>query len=199
MPAREPRVSRPADAEGPVLRTPRLELRPVRYAEQAGALARVIEASDPPPPPGSPAPGRRAHAERTVGRSAGAFAAQGYGLWFMHRAGRDEPVGWCGLKDGENPARPELMYGLAVGARGEGLATEAVRALVAHAFSLPGVEAVWGAARPENEASLRVMARAGMTCEGTRTLDGQAYVVYRTDRRRGRGGPADPPARRTAD
>jgi RimJ/RimL family protein N-acetyltransferase len=163
----------------PALRTARLELRPLLSLRQLDGLLRVTEAAhgehDPPRTPEE----RHAHGVRTLERSASSFASNGYGLWLLHRPGQAEPCGWCGLKDGDDPARPELMYGLVPGARGQGLATEAVRALVAHAMALPGTDHVWGAARPENTESVRVMARAELVFSGNRLLDGREYVTYR--------------------
>lgn len=49
---------------------------------------------------------------------------------------------------------------------GHGYMTEAVRAVVNWAFTRPDVHRVWAVCDVDNPASARVMAKAGMTCEG---------------------------------
>ncbi len=160
------------------LATPRLRLRPVLDGEPADALARLSAHVHEEAEPDRVSPARSEHARRVVARSAAAFAAHGFGLWLLVPHGARDPVGWCGLKAGDDPAEPELMFGLLPAARGTGLATEAVRAVVAWARALPRTRRVWGAARPGHLASLKVMERAGLRDEGRRTLDGEEYDVY---------------------
>lgn len=74
------------------------------------------------------------------------------------------------------------MFGLVPEARGAGLATEATLAVLDHALALPGTRRIWGAARPDNAASVGVMERAGLAYEGRRTLDGTEFVIYSTAR-----------------
>ena len=50
---------------------------------------------------------------------------------------------------------------------GHGYATEAARAIVAWALSLPAVRRVWATCDTENVASARVLERAGLVLEGT--------------------------------
>lgn len=155
-----------------------LVLRPVLEGEPVEPLARLSAFVHGEPEPDGLSPVRLAEARRIVARSAASFAAHGYGLWLLLPPGAREAIGWCGLKPGDDPAEPELMYGLVPGGRGSGHATEAVRAVIALAFTLSATRRVWGAARPGNASSTRVMERAGLTLEGLRILDGDEYVVY---------------------
>lgn len=84
------------------------------------------------------------------------FAAVGYGLWTVRRAAT--PVGSCGLRDGGGSA--ELLVSLDPLARGQGLAVEAARAVLARAVLVGGVIA-W--TEPGNGAAQRVLARLGFT------------------------------------
>jgi RimJ/RimL family protein N-acetyltransferase len=61
--------------------------------------------------------------------------------------------------------RVEIGYWLFPQGRGRGIATRAARALAEHAFHV-GVLRVEAVVRPENEASIRVLERAGFTREG---------------------------------
>jgi ribosomal-protein-alanine N-acetyltransferase len=103
----------------------------------------------------------------------------GYGLWVLLPRGSEFIIGWCGLKPGIDPAHPEIMFGLAPMSRRQGLATEAARAVVAYALSLPGVSSVWGATAKHNGASAAVMTRVGMAFESEGPLDGVQSLIYR--------------------
>lgn len=174
--------------------TPRLALRPVLEDEPVEPLARLSARVHGDADPDHPPPERVRDAHRAVARSAAAFAAHRYGLWLLVPPGAAEAIGWCGLKAGDDPAQPELMYGLVPDARGRGLATEAVRAVVALALALPRTVRVWGAALPDNAPSARVMERAGLAREGLRTLeDGVTYVVHATRGDLGHDGGHEPP------
>lgn len=63
---------------------------------------------------------------------------------------------------------------------GQGLMTEAARALVAWCQSQPAIERVAALVHPGNEASLRVLEKAGLRCEGLRAR-GAAHGAERVD------------------
>ena len=103
----------------------------------------------------------------------------GYGLWVLMSRGTERVIGWCGLKPGSDPTNPEVMFGLEPSSRGQGLATEAARAVVAYALALPGVSSVWGATSTGNVAAAAVMRRVGMAFESEGLLDGVQSVIFR--------------------
>jgi len=74
-----------------------------------------------------------------------------------------EFIGWCGLEhlDTTKPD-PALFYLLKANYWGQGLATEAARALLAYAFGSMNLTSLHGVAAPENVASKRVMEKIGM-------------------------------------
>jgi RimJ/RimL family protein N-acetyltransferase len=72
----------------------------------------------------------------------------------------------------------EVGWVVAVDARGRGLATEAAGAAIAYAFDVLGVDEVVAYTSPGNAASLRVMAKLGMTVRGEgRSRDGKPAVI----------------------
>ncbi len=96
-----------------------------------------------------------------------ALAASGRMLPLMvTAAGSDEPIGGAMLHhlDAER-AVVEIGYWLLPTARGRGLATRTARLLAEHAFAL-GVLRVEGYVNVGNDASDRVLERAGYTREG---------------------------------
>src|ERR1700690_1861354 len=102
-----------------------------------------------------------------------------YGLWLIVLPTTETLVGWCGLCPLDSPNEPELLFGLAASERKRGLATEAARAVLAYAFSLPTVQSVWAATNVNNTESAAVMERAGMAFETQKELDGVWSVLYR--------------------
>lgn len=110
------------------------------------------------------------------------WSTLGYGLWVLLNPGDSTLIGWCGLRPGDTPLQPEVLYGLAQAAQGKGYATEALRAVITFAFSVPGVSSVWAATAIGNSASIAVMKRAGMSLERQGELDGVESVIYRANR-----------------
>jgi RimJ/RimL family protein N-acetyltransferase len=74
-------------------------------------------------------------------------------------------VGGIGLKGPPTEGRVELGYGIVESRRGRGYATEAVRAMAALAFTLPGVATLVAGVDPANPASVRVLEKAGFVFE----------------------------------
>ena len=61
----------------------------------------------------------------------------------------------------------DFGYALSREVWGQGYATEAARAVVTWAMSLPGVYRVWATCDTENLASVRVLEKTGLSLEGT--------------------------------
>jgi RimJ/RimL family protein N-acetyltransferase len=72
----------------------------------------------------------------------------------------------------------ELSYTLARNYRGRGLATEAVRRVLRHAFEVLRLPRVMGVTQTGNVASQRVMIRAGLTLRGPFHYDGKEALLY---------------------
>jgi [ribosomal protein S5]-alanine N-acetyltransferase len=102
-----------------------------------------------------------------------------YGLWLIVLPSTETLAGWCGLRPHDSPNDPELLFGLAPSEYKRGFATEAVRGVLAYAFSLPTIQSVWAATNTNNLASTAVMKRSGMSYETQKELDGVLSVLYR--------------------
>lgn len=91
-----------------------------------------------------------------------------------------EFIGWCGLdhRDTTKPD-PALFYLLKAAYWGQGLATEAARALLGYVFGPMDLPSVHGGAAPENLASKRVMEKIGMKYLGTDEEGGYAFRITR--------------------
>ena len=115
--------------------------------------------------PGYPSNGDRGIAEllERQGVPTGPDAAFGRRLVVERRTGL--VVGGTGLKGPPTEGRVEIGYGIVESRRGRGYASEAVRALAAMAFTLPGVTTLVAGVDPANRASVRVLEKTGFTCE----------------------------------
>ncbi len=110
-----------------------------------------------------PSPYRREDAERFL---AGSVAGDVELAWAIEVAG--EPAGGIGLIPGADIERfsAELGYWLGEPFWGQGIATAAVLAVVAHGFRELDLLRVWAITFVANPASARVLAKAGFSQEG---------------------------------
>jgi [ribosomal protein S5]-alanine N-acetyltransferase len=105
-----------------------------------------------------------AEVTETIGESIGDFAAGGYGIWLIQEAGRPGLglIGTAGLRPLEALGL-EIFYSLAPDSWGRGYATEAARAVLAHALGTLGLPEVLAEVDEGNAASVAVVKRLGMT------------------------------------
>lgn len=102
-----------------------------------------------------------------------------WGLYVIVRSADGLAVGGAGFHGPPgSDGTVEVGYELAEDARGHGYATEALRALTAHAFTHPAVHTVTASVFPGNSASERVLLRIGFT----RGADVDGLRRYRVDR-----------------
>ncbi len=102
----------------------------------------------------------------------------GFGMWALRLKDGGEFVGRCGLRYMDNTTEIELGYTLAKAYWGKGLATEASRAVVRHAFEVLKLGRLVAIADPANMASVNVMKKLGMTFERTGHFYGSDCVLY---------------------
>jgi [ribosomal protein S5]-alanine N-acetyltransferase len=99
----------------------------------------------------------------------------------------EELVGWGGFKGPPDDGVVEVGYEIAASHRGRGLATDAVTAMLGHAFDQPGVTAAIAHTLPEHNASTRVLEKSGFRHDGETREGGQRVWRWR---REGDAGPA---------
>jgi RimJ/RimL family protein N-acetyltransferase len=100
------------------------------------------------------------------------------GFSIEHR-GDNALIGFCGCKGAPDSGRAvEIGYGVAPGYRGRGLASEAVRAVVAHCFATGRIAVVRAHTLPEPNASTRVLQHCGFQKIGEVT-DPEDGLVWR--------------------
>jgi ribosomal-protein-alanine N-acetyltransferase len=102
----------------------------------------------------------RERAQVEIDSSLASFESHGFGHWIVIHEEDHAPIGFCGLRPDED--HPEILFGLAPGYWGQGLALEAVRAVLRYGFEEKNLSRIVGKADLPNLRSFRVMEKAGM-------------------------------------
>ena len=164
------------------LRTARLTLRPVRR-ENARELWRILQQPDlrtyQDLPDVDIAQFERMVASRPRMLEPGTW---GRFEWLVMLDGVVSPVGWVSVRIGERASgTAEVGYSVLREFRGQGIATEALDAVVAESFVHADVRRVRAYCVPENFASRAVLSRAGFAPDGMlphgATVHGRAVDV----------------------
>jgi [ribosomal protein S5]-alanine N-acetyltransferase len=96
-------------------------------------------------------------------------ARLGFGYWVLRDRATGEPLGGAMLMVRSEGAKVELGFALMRAAWGRGLASEAARALVDHAFRTLGISELEAFTHQNNAASGAVLRKAGMQDRGLST------------------------------
>ena len=162
------------------LETPRLRLRPFDPADHAAHATIYADPDVTRFLPGGPFLGdvAAARSARSLAHFAAHWAQHGWGVWAVVDKATEAVIGQCGLNHLPDGSDVELLYALARGSWGQGLATEAGRAALDHGFDTVGLPRIVAVTRPEHRASRRVMEHLGMAHEGDRELFGMRVACY---------------------
>jgi [ribosomal protein S5]-alanine N-acetyltransferase len=164
--------------EDVVFETSRLRCRRWR-ADDAGALLAVYGDADAMRWVGDGQPLSREGCEEWLRVTASNYRTRGYGMFALEERATGEVAGFVGLVHPGGQAEVEVKYALQRSRWGRGLATEAVRALLAYGSEAHGIRRVIATVAPANAASRRVLARAGMhEIEHRHDEDGTDTLVY---------------------
>jgi len=88
-----------------------------------------------------------------------------YGIWAIEKDTSFEIVGYCGLRYLNELDEIEILYGLAKPFWGRGIATQAAKASISYGFNMLDLDRVIAMVLPENQASKRVIEKAGLHYE----------------------------------
>lgn len=106
------------------------------------------------------------------------YANKGYGMFALECLSSGAVIGFCGIVHPGGQPEAEIKYALQRNRWGEGIATEAVRALLAAAPAL-GVQRLIATVAPENLASQAVLRKTGMERGELRiNEDGSAIQLF---------------------
>lgn len=121
---------------------------------------------------------------REIAASDELFGAGALGLFTARDRGDDRLIGVAGFRLFEGPSDPQLLYALAPGTTGHGLAAEMVAAVVEMAFDL-GAPRVVATVDEPNVGSLRLLERLGFRVIAE--LAGPRFPMRRYELRPGDG------------
>lgn len=97
------------------------------------------------------------------------YAAQGGLTWALTLKGRDTALGLFGLHDWNRyHRRAEVGYDLARVYWGQGIGSEAVRAILRFGFGRMDLNRIFANTIADNHESVRLLEKVGFQCEGTR-------------------------------
>jgi [ribosomal protein S5]-alanine N-acetyltransferase len=113
--------------------------------------------------------------------------AAGWGARFFVTDDPPELVGWGGFKGAPRNGVVELGYEIAEARQGRGLATAAIRAMVAEAFADERIIAVIAHTLAERNASNGVLEKVGFQYDGDAQEDGEKVWRYSLSRPRSEG------------
>jgi ribosomal-protein-alanine N-acetyltransferase len=120
----------------------------------------------------------RAHMQRSLGL----YAQSPLGLWSIRTLDDDLFHGLALLQPLEGGPEIEVGYRLLTDAWGQGIATEAGRALVRYGFEALQLGRIVGVAHPDNLASRRVLTKLGLAHRGEALHYGQTVAYYAAER-----------------
>lgn len=110
-------------------------------------------------------------------RSERCFHEKGYGLWLFSPRGEKSVAGFSGFFPSFEDV-PSLIFGTRPDHWGRGYASEAVAAVLAHAFGTLGLSRVVADVDEPNAASIRVLEKLGMSRTGRRLVGGRPLLDY---------------------
>ena len=121
-------------------------------------------------------------AEEVITSSIESFDTNGFGFWAVLPKGEESLIGFCGFRFFGDDRDIEILYGLASAKWGQGLATEAARAIMRWGFEDHGFETIYAGADPPNAASFRVMERIGMKYARRTRINDVEAIYYALSR-----------------
>ena len=160
-----------------VLETPRLRARRIDSADVETMLS-VYGNPDVVRWVGNGEPFDRALCEKWVEITTAEYAKRGYGMFALLERRSGEVIGFGGLVHLYSQTEAEIKYALHRSHWGRGFATEAAAALLAYGATQFGLPQVIATTAPENEASHRVLLRAGMQRGALRRDEDGTFTQY---------------------
>ena len=110
------------------------------------------------------------------------YAEYGYGPYVVVQKSDNARIGICGLFRREHLDEPDIGFALLPDYFGKGLAGEAAFAVLAHGRDDLGLETITAIVSPENESSIALIRKLGLSFAGMITMPGedQEICLYRT-------------------
>lgn len=105
----------------------------------------------------------------------------GFCQWPVIHKTNSAMIGFCGFVPANAGAGAEIGWRLATEYWGQGLATEAARAVLKHGFETLGFQRVIATVQTPNRASIRIVEKLGMKPESSFLKNGRTVILYSID------------------
>ncbi|WP_163833665.1 GNAT family N-acetyltransferase [Spartinivicinus ruber] len=102
----------------------------------------------------------------------------GFGTFILSLVETGKTIGYCGLEHVLDSDFIDIRYGLTRHTWGQGLAVEAASTCVAYGFDTLQLTEIYGAAVPENKASIAILTKLGMTSAPHFDVYGEAVAGF---------------------
>lgn len=106
------------------------------------------------------------------------FETVGYGRWACVLKETRAVIGFCGLKYLPDLNEVDVGFRFLPEYWGQGIATETCSACIAFGFDVLKLDRILGLVLTENEASIRVLEKCGLTRRGEIMCDGERALKY---------------------
>jgi [ribosomal protein S5]-alanine N-acetyltransferase len=124
-------------------------------------------------------PATREGCEQWIEVTARNYALRGYGMFALQAQDTGAIAGFCGLVHPGGQVEPEVKYAFPRDRWGQGLATEAVAALLRHGAGSHGLRRIIATVAPMNLASQHVLEKVGARLDHHRVNDdGSTSCVF---------------------
>ena len=163
-----------------IVRTGRLVMRPVSY----GDLADLVALKGDPMVYAVMLGGVRNRVEcaEDLAEDIAFWGAHGVGMWAVRDAVTEGFLGYVGLHARPDGRGVALRFAFVTSAQGRGYASEAAGAALRFAHERAGLRRVIAVARASNVGSRQVLGSIGMVLHETYQRDGEAVLVYQSER-----------------
>ncbi len=106
------------------------------------------------------------------------WETHGFGTFMLRTKSSDGVVGYAGLEHARGTAFVDIRYGIVKEHWGNGFALEAAGAAADYGFTVLGLTTLYGAAVPENDASLAVLRKIGMAPDAAFDCYGDVVIPF---------------------
>ena len=90
------------------------------------------------------------------------WQTHGFGLYILILKSTDRKAGYCGLEYVGDTESIDIRYGILPDYSGKGMIQEAAHGLLEYGFNHLNLPVIYGAAIPENRASIKILKKIGM-------------------------------------
>jgi [ribosomal protein S5]-alanine N-acetyltransferase len=113
------------------------------------------------------------------------YQQRGYGTSAVFEKSSDRFIGYCGVVRAPEHDFDELIYVFHSFAWGKGYATEMGQAMLQYVFEKSTLDKIYATIHGDNEASVKVVQKLGMTFEKRKLEPDGTYTLYYTKQRGG--------------